>query len=53
MFEWINFFDLNNGPIISKIFPPSADENFNPKILKKEKKNNYKYKLKKIFNNFH
>jgi hypothetical protein len=38
MFEWINFFDLNNGPIISKIFPPSADENFNPNILNKEKK---------------
>ena len=38
MFEWIKFVDLNNGPIISNILPPIADEILNPKILNKEKK---------------
>ena len=53
MFEWIKFVDLNKGPIISNILPPIADEILNPKSLNKKKKNNYKYKLKKIFNIFH
>ena len=33
IFEWIKCFDLNNGPIISKIFPPIAEDNLNLNIL--------------------